>query len=103
MSAASTHQLELPVTTVMSEQGRRTEIVIWTVPTVGHDLFIGIRQSSACVFMYPLNKLLVLHINGCGAVTHSHPDTGRAVISFNAETVREIVVALADVRRPMVH
>lgn len=94
---------EIPVVTVTSEQGRRTEIVTWAVPDVGRDLFIGIRQTGAMTIMYPLNKLLVLHINGHGAVTYAHPDTGRAVISFDAAAVRQIVTALADVRRPAVH
>lgn len=90
---------EIPITTVTSEQGKRTEIVLWPAPNVSHDLHIGIRQSAAGTIMYPLNKLLVLHINGSGAVTHSHPDTGRAIISFGAEAVRQIVLALADAKR----
>lgn len=95
---------EIPITTVMSEQGRRTEIVTWAVPDVDHELYIGIkRERSACMLMYPLNKLLVLHINGNGAVTHAHPDTGMPVISFDAWSVQQIVMALADARRPRAH
>ena len=102
MEAAMSRQ-EIPVTTVMSEQGKRTDIVIWTVPDVTHDLYIGIRQSAAMTIMYPLNKLLVLHISGCGAVALMHPDTGRAVISFDADSVQQIVAALAGVRRVWAH